>query len=422
MERFFGRVIISLIILVCFFMLAMPALAIDSEGDTNNPTVIITDYTVTPAVLLPGDKGFVTLNLKNTAQTASIRENSGITYGGEIANTKNTDISVYIERVQLEGNDITVLTDAFDRLGSLGPGQSVEVTFVIQAPYSKGIFFPEAQIDVKDGRSTRYPVMVNVDTDITTQKKPALSVHQSLPDRVAPGEDCMVGISIINTGLTRASDIAVIVNSTTKSLVLTSPGRYYYEHLDPDEMTNISLHFITDKNTPLGIDPVTVTITYLNPDQSDGKQTEIIGIPMKGKAEIAIKSFSTDPSVPAPGGEFTLITRVENTGTDKATSVRATLESPLTGTKTAFIGSIDKNSDAPAIFYLQATRDGNIPVNVTIDYSDDFGSHVISEQAGISTKSSSLLIPVIGIIILAGLIFGGVYWYYRIKPGKQNGS
>ncbi|MCX6690694.1 MAG: COG1361 S-layer family protein [Methanoregula sp.] len=403
--------IIALIFLLPFII--APAAATD-------PTVIITGYEVTPAVLLPGDMGTITLTIKNTAETASEKENSGIVTGGAFASTKSTDINVFIENVHMEENGIEVLTEDLDRLGELGPGQSVPVTFVIRAPAKSGIYFPEAWIDVKDGRSTRYPVTVNVNTDISTQKKPALFVTQQLPDRVAPGEDCTVDILVKNTGLTRASDISMVVNSTTKSLVLTSTSRYYIEHLDPGEYSSIALHVATDKNTPVGIDPVTLTITYRNPDGTAERQTETVGIPVKGRADIAVSSVTTDPVRPVPGSAFTLIIRVENTGTDQATSVRATLDSPFTGTKTAFIGSIDKDSDAPAIFYLQATKDGPVPANLTISYNDDFGAHMVSEQVTVMTSPASGMLPAALAVLLICIIAGAAYWYLRIRPGKDH--
>jgi hypothetical protein len=412
-----GHIILISLVLLLPFLIA-PAAAIDTAGGTTNPTVMITNYEVTPAVLLPGDLGTVTLTIRNTAESASVKENSGIVSGGTFANTKNTDINVFIENVHLEANGITVLTGDFDRLGELGPDQSIPVTFVIRAPEQSGIYFPEAWIDVKDGRSTRYPVTVNVNTDISTQKKPALSVLQQLPDRVAPGETCTAEILVRNTGLTRASDISMIVNSTTKSLVLSTSGRYYAEHLDPGDMTNLTLRFATDKNTPVGIDPVILSITYRNPDGTTERQTETIGIPVKGRADIAISSVSTDPVRPVPGSTFTLIIRVENTGTDQATSVRTTLDSPFAGTKTAFIGSIDKDSDAPGIFYLQATKDGTVPANLTVSYSDDFGPHTISEPVTVQTSGASGLATGVIVLLILGACAGAAYWYFRIRPGK----
>lgn len=407
----------GILLIIPFIMVT--AAAADNGQSSTNPTVIVSDYLVTPAVLLPGDKGMITLTLQNTAQSASLKENTGIVSGGTFENTRSTDINVFIENVHLEGNGITVLTKDFDRIGEIGPGQSVTVTFVIQAPDKNGIYFPEGWIDVKNGRSTRYPFTVNVNTDISTQKKPSLSVIQDLPERVAPGEPCTARVTIRNTGLTRASDIAITVNSTVKSLVLTTPGRSWQDQLNPGDETDLTLGFATDKNTPIGIDPVTLTITYRNPDGSSERQAETLGIPVKGKASLSVKSFSTDPTRPMPGSAFTLIVRVENTGTDQATSVKASLDSPFEGTKTAFIGSIDKNSDAPAVFYLQATKDGTVTANLTISYMDDFGAHGITEQASVATAPGQGLLPVAALFVVLGTA-AAAYWYLRIRPVKKH--
>jgi hypothetical protein len=406
------------VLLVILFVIATASAVDNGEGITN-PTVIVSDYTVTPAVLLPGDEGLITFTIKNTAQSATVKENTGILTGGTFENTKSTDINVFVENVHLEGNGVSVLTTDFDRIGEIGPGQSVPVTFVIRAPEKSGIYFPEGWIDVKNGRSTRYPFTVNVNTDVTTQKKPSLSVIQDLPDRVAPGDSCTARVTIRNTGLTRASDVTVMANSTVKSLVLTTPGRTWTDALEPGGEMNLTLGFATDKNTPVGIDPVTLTITYKDPDGNDEKQVETLGIPVKGKASISVKSFSTDPARPVPGNAFTLVARVENTGTDQATSVKASLDSPFTGTKTAFIGSVDKNSDAPAVFYLQATQDGTVPVNLTISYSDDFGAHEITEQASVATAPGQGLLPIAVLLLILG-IAAAAYWYFRIRPVKMH--
>ena len=400
-----------IVLAILFAVIVTPAAATD-------PTVIISDYSVTPAVLMPGDMGTVSLTIKNTAQAASEKENTGIVSGGTFANTKSTDINVFIENVHLEENGIEVLTEDIKRIGELGPGQSIPVMFVIRAPDRSGIYLPEVWIDVKDGTSTRYPVTVNVNTDISTQKKPSLSITQNLPDRVAPGETCAATITVKNTGLARASDISMGVNSSTKSLVLTTTGRYYIEHLNPGEESSMTLHLATDRNTPLGIDPVNLLITYRNPDGTPERQTEIIGIPVKGRADIAVSSVTTDPVRPVPSNAFTLILRIENTGTDRATSVRATLDSPFAGTRDSFIGSIDKDSDAPAIFYLQVTKDGIVPANLTISFNDDFGSHTISERTTIVTSPSSSTTTIVLAILLIGIIAGAGYWYLRIRPGK----
>ena len=52
------------------------------------------------------------------------------------------DINVNIENVKLEGNGIKVLSSDFDRVGAIGPGQSIQFTFSIQAPRTKRDILP----------------------------------------------------------------------------------------------------------------------------------------------------------------------------------------------------------------------------------------------------------------------------------------
>ena len=62
-------------LLLALLILPLPVLA-------ESPTVIVADYTLTPSVLQPGDVGTITATIRNTAGSASIRENTGILTGG----------------------------------------------------------------------------------------------------------------------------------------------------------------------------------------------------------------------------------------------------------------------------------------------------------------------------------------------------
>ena len=128
------------------------------------PTVTISDYEVTPQVLMPGDLGTVTVTIRNTASSASFTEKTGPISSDTAGTTTVTDINVYIEKALLEGNGIEVVGDSYQRIGDLGPGQTIRITFLIRAPAKAGLYFPEVWIDTRGGRSTRYPVPVNVNT------------------------------------------------------------------------------------------------------------------------------------------------------------------------------------------------------------------------------------------------------------------
>lgn len=362
---------------------------------------------------MPGEMGTLTVIISNTAQNAKIQENTGIFPGG-YTTSRSTDINLFIENVHLEGDGIIVKSTDFDRLGELGPGQSVPVTFLIQAPEHNGIYFPEVWVDIKDGTSTRYPVPVNVNTHIAVTKKPDLALKKSLPDNVVPGDDFTANLTLVNDGESRADDISVTINSSTSSLALKSPENHYFGFINAGEEKILNLRFSSDKNAPLGLRDVMVTIDYLNPDGTQQHQTEHLGIPIKGRAEISVKSLTTEPIRINPGDPFTMILRIENTGTDDAKSVQASVDLPMAGNKEAFIGKIEPDNDAPAVFYLRDKDSGEIPYTLTIRYTDEYGPHTVEKPLTMSISPPNYASPILIILTLTVLSIGGI-WYWRNK-------
>ena len=147
-----SRFIIFIALLVAMVVVMPPALA------DNAPTVTISDYNISPPVMMPGSLGTITITVKNTASSASITERSGQLSQGDYTQVQTTDINVNIQNIHLEGNGIKVLTQDFDRVGESGPGQSIPITFSIQAPDKSGIYYPEVWIDTlgaTEHRNTR---------------------------------------------------------------------------------------------------------------------------------------------------------------------------------------------------------------------------------------------------------------------------
>lgn len=411
MNRFPIREFTFFLIAVCLFC-SFPAAA-------GSPTVMITNYTVSPAVMMPGDTGTLSFTLQSTDQNAQEKQSAGVATGVGFTSTTSTAIPVYIRNIHAEGNGITILTGDFDRVGDLGPGQTLPITILIRAPDKEGMYFPELWIDtgtgIGDGTSTRYPIPVNVNTRISLQKKPDLSLLKTTPGSVVPGNDFSATIELKNDGVGRADDIFLAVNTTLTSISLKSPANYHLDHLDPGENATFDLAFSSDKDAALGLASVPIAIDYANADGARNKLTEHIGIPVKGSATIAIKSLTIDPVRPDPGKEITLTLRVENTGTDRATSVKAILTTPLSGTKESFIGSIDKDSDGPAIFYVQSATGGEIPVSVNLTWDDDYGSHSLTENATITVSKSYVAILAAAGILVAAAVAGAAFWYLRIR-------
>lgn len=400
-------------------ILALLLLFAAMPGAASVPSVIITDYEVSPAVLLPGEQGIISVTVRNTADSATLTQSY---LSDTTETTTNIAINAPIDSVTMVGNGIQVISEGYYRVGDIGPGQSIPLSFLIRAPAEAGIYFPEIWIRVSDARSLKYPIPVNVNSEVAIQKRPQISIEKQLPASVTPGDDFNATILLENTGQLSASNLRISVNSSTPSITSKTASTYHIERLGQGEEQAIALVFSTDRNAPLGLRPVTLLIEYQEPDGTLQKQVETLGVNIRGRAQVDISQITTDPTRIQKGDQFTLIIRIENTGTDDARSVNARIEIPLPGTKEAFVGKIEPGNDAPAPFNLQADQSGDIPYTLTIRYEDDYGPGQEVEDLHLNVygkNNTSLVIGVVVLLIVAGIIG---YWYFikRRKPGTGN--
>ena len=397
-------------------------LTIPAPSAAEDPSIVVADFTVSPAVLQPGDLGTITATIRNTASTASLTrtENLADPDGGTFASTRSTDITVNIERVRLSGGAVEVLSGDSARIGALGPGESVPVTFLVRAPAADGVYFPEVWIEVTDGRSVRKSVPLNVNTQLALLKKPGLTVEKTVPDGVSPGDDIPVRVDIRNDGLARADQVTVTVNSSSPSITPKTPGTYHLGTLLRGRNTTIEMVFFSDRSAPLGLNPVHLTLTYASADGTTVSQTETIGARLRGQADLGIASLSTDPARIAAGDPISLVVRLENTGTDTANSVKASIDLPFQGSTDGFVGRIEPNNDAPAVYALVAGDPGTYNYNLSVQYEDDYGVHTQEESLRLVVQEGSSPLPLLAVIILALAVVGAAWYLRRKRVGRAD--
>jgi len=384
------------------------------------PTVTISDYTVTPQVLMPGDLGTITVTLKNTASSASITEKTGALSSDISGTTTVTDINVYIEKALLEGNGIEVVGDSYQRIGDLGPGQTIQITFLIRAPAKTGIYFPEVWIDTRGGRSTRYPVPVNVNTPIAVAKLAVLGTAVTMPDAVKPGEQAAVRLDLINSGESAAERVIVRIGNASTSIRSRDAELYHISSIPAGQHAPIDLTFITDRKAETGIAIVPVTITYSTTDGAEHIEHANINLLVQGEVEVGIASVETSPERIVAGEPINLIIRIENAGTGDAKSVNAKIDLPFSGNREAFLGKIKPGNDAPALFRLGGAPAGEHPYTVTITYSDEWGDHEVTRPLSLSVAPADYSGIIIAVIVLV-LLAAGAWWVFiRQKPVRNH--
>lgn len=126
------RAIILLSVLLTLFL---PYASADTEI---RPTITV-NYSIEPGVLMPGDTGTVTVELRNMA--------SGEVYVQE--DDETFDMNAYIASATLNGNKaINILDGIQTDVGLLGPGDYIKLTFNIKANEnaSNGMHFLELEV------------------------------------------------------------------------------------------------------------------------------------------------------------------------------------------------------------------------------------------------------------------------------------
>ena len=410
----------TVLVLIATMIAVLGIIVPPASADT--PTVTIADYKVSPSVMMPDTMGTITVTVRNTAASATISEKTGPLSSDSSGTTKVTDINVNIQNVHLEGNGIDVLSNDFDRIGELGPGQSTTITFSIQAPAKSGMYYPEVWIDTLGARSVKYPVPVNVNTPVGIQKQAILIHDSSLTGSQNPGDEIPVSVTVTNSGSMLADDVTVKVENVSNTVAPKNTDLYHLGSLGAGAQKTFDLTLLSDKNTEAGLVKVPITIRYDAIDGTPMTQSTSIDVMFKGVAELGFVSVDTNPSRLTEGTPFDLTIRIENTGTGEAKQVSAKVDLPAEGTKEAFIGKIKPGNDAPAIFLLEGMKGGTYPYNLTISYTDDMGPHTLVRRMSLRVPpSDSSGNIILALIVLCIIGFAGYrYWYLPKKNG--NGS
>lgn len=381
------------------FVLAVAALLIGVLSGSCAAGVMVTDYRVTPDVLAPGGDGLLTVTIANS---------------GSLPTGANASASdPVVESVRLHTTDLTVLSGDYAGIGLIGPGQSVPITFHVGAPSTAGVYFPEVWVRTAQGQTVRYPVVVNVGTQIGQLARPALALEKSVPDAVSPGDPFTVNLSMVNRGGATATDVVLTVNASAPSIGLASPGTHYVARLGPGEIHPITLAFTTDRDVPIGLLPIGATLDYGLPDGSSRRQNESLAVLVRGRAVLGLASLTTDPVRVEQGQAFTLLARLENTGTDDANSVRARIDLPLQGNNESFIGTVEPGNDAPAVFNLVAKESGSLAYILSTTYEDEEGEHTITEPLTLDVTDNEGYTSIIVVAAVVVLLAAAALLFWR---------
>lgn len=89
-----------------------------------------------------------------------------------------------------------------------------------------------------------------------------------------------------------------------------------------------------------------------------------------------------------------MILRLENVGEGEARVVKAKLEGlEGSGNTNTFLGHLDKDDDAPAVFTFVPEKAGEQRVTLLVEYEDDLGEHQLNENLTLNVLGNNSKIP-----------------------------
>ncbi len=328
------RICIALLVLAALCGIA--AAATDGESDAASQ-IAVTEITRSPATLMPGDQGFITITITNTG-----------------------DESVSIDRAKLYTSDLTVVNDnAYDTVGDIGAGNSMEFTFTVKAKAAEGIFYPSFYLDYTSAGSMRTSIPVIVD-----DTGPQVSLF-GVPETFSEGKTEDITVLVGNP---RDGELGAITITPVTDSVKSDRTSYFVGNLGQDESAEVTFAITPEEEGALAF-----VVSYRN---GVNEHSTTVSIPMTfGKDKTSADLVVNEVSVSSSGGTATVSGDVTNAGLEEAYSVMVTVGSPAVATNpnpVAVLGALEPDDFSG--FEVTYTMQGAGQVPVLVTYKDEDGN------------------------------------------------
>ncbi|SFM93666.1 Uncharacterized conserved protein [Methanolobus profundi] len=245
--------------------------------------------------------------------------------------------------------------------------------------------------------------------------RPDLIIKANAIDNVAPGDIFPLKISVDNVGTGMAKNVKVI--SESENILILGSNIELIDRIMPAETSEIEYDFIAKNDLDPDAHQFPIVLKYIDEQGTNYTLTYNIGINILNRAEIGIQSIKITPTQITPIDEVYIAGIIENTGNGDAKKVVLELENEDRSYK-SFIGELKSDDDAPFYFYIDPGATGNKDLNITINYTDDFGSYELEQSIPIEVeRPKTNMILVISLLIIIAIPVA--YIVYKRRRGEN---
>lgn len=236
------------------------------------------------------------------------------------------------------------------------------------------------------------------------------------PETISPQDTFNITFSVSNEGTGIAREVQVSAATGGLPFVPIGADTKIIKNLDPGESIQLNYRLLVKDKTLISSYSIPIKMDYKDENGKNTSSQSFVGVKVLGDAELSIGNIKTEPQNPAKGDLVIITMRLENSGNGDAKSVKVSLDIPFEGTKTAFLGKIKPDDDAPGVFTFYITESGDIPYTASIEFEDDLGKHITKETLTLnvqSTNKNGIIVPVIIVALIALAV--GIYLSRRKK-------
>jgi hypothetical protein len=401
-----------------------------------NPAVMISQYQLSPEILMPGDTAVLTLQVKNAETVATQTSTSGSV--GDSTITVHT-LGVDIDKIWIDpatsGTKQIRATASYTDIGYLAAGASIEVSFklLVDKNMSEGIYFPVVNVDVGGGTDVIYPFLVKV-SNASVGLLPT-----SVPSKISKGGTTELTVTAVNKRENAVNEVIITPHGDGVEFV---PQSYFIGSLAAETSENV---VFSAKPIETGGSNISFSVSYKN---GDNMHTNSLIAPLSIIEALDVAPIITNfPLSITKGGSSRISIEVYNAKTEKITGVLVTPICNATVIPSQyFIGSMDPDDVFSATFDIYADTVGYgtqiIGFKVSFKQGNDYyetplvsksfsvvsgpgqsyqssGTSSTSGSSGLSQTSSLLTTCLAPLIIIIVVIIVVVLLYMRRKKRRK---
>ncbi|WP_440947102.1 COG1361 S-layer family protein [Methanosarcina sp. T3] len=223
---------------------------IGTETFRSKGTVELAEFVTSPEVLMPGDRGTVTVTLKNTATATTVT-----------IDDEDYDTNARIQAATLKplSDGITILEAPYYEMGLVGPGDSIQLTFNVRVEEDAGEGTHNLELAI-EGNSYDYSSRKNIPLKVDSSN---IKVIPSKPLQMVNGK-ATVEFDVANTHPNELNSVSIKPEAEG---VKFYPAEYFIGPMDSDELFTIEFDATIDDSSDVDTsEPINmnVTATYNN--------------------------------------------------------------------------------------------------------------------------------------------------------------